>query len=143
MSGVTGKTVGHTERIGERVSTGGGGRVLDELAILDIEAADFHKITRRRATVGNELSNNSELLRSIDSEAGAVVGVVALGVWVKTAATSITLTRAPRAGASVWPVLLATVRGESVGNGVGLPNVHLIAAEALVVHVGLRKTEVR
>jgi hypothetical protein len=41
------------------------------------------------------------------------------------------------AGAGVGFVLKATVRGKGVGDGVGLPDVKLIAAEAEIAFIGL------
>ena len=58
-------------------------------------------------------------------------------VRVVPATIAVTLARATAAWASVGSVLEAAVGGEGVGDSVGLPDVHLIAAETLVVHVGL------
>lgn len=102
------------------------GCVLDDLAILDVQAANLGQ----DAVGGWELRDDSEGTGSIDDQPGAVVGVVSESVVVVAAAVLVAnafgLTFLACAG--VDTVYAARVGSVGGGRVVSLPDVHFIAA---------------
>lgn len=134
----SGRASRFAERSVDRVpARGAGNGVLDDHAVLDVDAVDLDEIAGRQAVVGDELGDHGERLGGVDGLSRAVEALRALCVRIVTAAVAVALAVATRARASVRPVLKAAMGGESVGNGVGLPDVHLIATLAGAVEVGL------
>ena len=113
--------------------------VLDNLAALDVEATDLRERAARRVVVGKELSDDGELGVGVDSLAGAVevlvthtvgVEIATVGVADATVAVVGTTASCTAAAAGLGPV--AGVRSIGSGNGVGLPNIHLVTAGTVV-----------
>lgn len=67
-----------------------GHRVLDDHTVLDVDAADLAEGTGGRVVVGDELGDNGEGLRGIDSVASAEERLVAETVSVEVAAVLVT-----------------------------------------------------
>ncbi len=114
-------------------------RVGDDLAVLDVEAADLREIARGRVVGGDELGDDGELGRGVDGFAGAQEGLVAHAPRVEVAAvlvadTVVTVVTVAAVGA--FAAGLAR-DGADVGcNGgthrVRLPDVHLVTARSVV-----------
>jgi hypothetical protein len=83
-----------TLKIGTYRVTGHAGdlrlRVLVDNAVLDVEAADLDKRAGRRASVGNELGDDGDLLGGVDSLARPKEGGIAHAVRVKIAPVLVT-----------------------------------------------------
>jgi hypothetical protein len=123
------------EWLGDRI-VGGHSRdvrlgVLDDLAVLDIETTDLFERARGSVVGGDELGDHGHLLGGVESEALAVKGLVAHAVRVEVAAGLVAVTRALCARAACLTRDCARMRGICGGNGVALPDVHLVAASAV------------
>jgi hypothetical protein len=109
--------------------------VLDDLAILDVQAADLSE-----DAVGRwELGDNGEGAGSVNDQTGAVEGAVAEGVVVVAAAVLVANSGGFtfRACAGVDAIDAAGVGGVGGGSIVSFPDVHFIAARAVSLGVGL------
>lgn len=118
----------------------------NNLAILDVEATDLDEVAGGGVVVGDELSNDRELLGGVDELVRAVVLPVALTVRVEVttigvAETSISVgSVALLASAALKASLvggLARVGSIGSGDGVGFPDVHLGTASAVVALAGV------
>jgi hypothetical protein len=111
-----------------------GGRRVD-FSVLDVFAVDGLE----DAVLAGELSDDGEGTSGVDDQLGAVV-ILLNPVWVQT--TAVLVAHAGGAAfvtvAAVETGLVAAVGGELVGAPVGLPDIHLVAADALALDVGLR-----
>lgn len=119
--------------------------VANDLAILNIETLDLRKLA---VAALDELGHDSHLLGGINVEAGAgaVEGVVALAVRVEIATIGIASSSIAggRVGATAG-IALAGLLGEALagmgsvgrGNLVGLPDIHLRAAGAVLANTGV------
>lgn len=115
-----------------------GGGLLDDLAVLDVEAADLAKVTGGSAVGGVELGDDGELALGVDVATGAVEGLIAETESIVVAAVAVTdaivavavaRTTLSGRGASRLASARATwVRGHCGGNRVGFPDVHFWAA---------------
>lgn len=127
--------------VGEGVGLGGHAgdvddRVLDDLAVLDVDALDLLEGAGVGAVGGDELGDDGHLLLSVDDLAGAEERGVAHAVGVEVAAVTVALavvalvvgTAVSVTGAADLTDGLARVRGEGGGDAVGLPDVHLTTA---------------
>lgn len=112
-------------------------RVLNDDAVLDVEALDLGKTT----IALDELGDDSDDLGGVNGElrAGTVERGVALAVAVEVAAIGVAVTAITVGGVSsaasvtlarVLGAVLTGVRGVSGGDVVGLPDIHLSAAAA-------------
>ncbi len=135
---VGGSHLGSAEVGGDRVEGGhardAGLRVHDDLVVLDVEAADLAERARGGVVVSEELRDDSEGLGGVDGHAGAVEGGVAHAERVEVAAVRVAKTaKAVRGRSAIVTSALslfldcARVGSEGGGDGVGLPNIHLIA----------------
>jgi hypothetical protein len=139
--------LGGAEVVGDGVEIGeageGGERVGDGLAVLDVEATDFGEGARSGVVVGDELGDDGEFGGSVDRLASAVEGSVTHteGVEVTTIGIANTIVTggdgAVFAGAASLAGDGAGVRGVGGGHGVGLPDIHLIAAGTEVTSTGV------
>lgn len=121
--------------------------VLDDLAVLHVDAADLLERARRGAGVGEELGDDSHLLSGVDGLSRAVerldahterVEVAAVGVaGAGVAAAGARATTASVARATRLLDVVAWVGGDGGGYRVGLPDVHLVAATAVVARSGV------
>jgi len=109
--------------------------VLNDLAILNVDATDLGETSGGRAAVGDELGDDGELLRGVDSEALAVEGFVALAEGVEVATIgiadgSVAVIGTTARGASALVETGGGTRMGGVGrrDGVGLPDIHLVTA---------------
>ena len=119
-----------------------GGRAADELAVLHVEALDLHQRSGVGAIVGDELSDHRERLLGVDFVVLAgtveVCGPHAVGVQVATVLVTETLPALTVVSVAALDVALTALRAYCaarmwrVGRGslVGLPDVHLDAADA-------------
>lgn len=135
--------LGLAEGIGEGVTgvaCDGGLRVGDNNAVLDVKSLDFAQGPSVSASVGDELSYNSENRVGVDNLAWAVELLVALAVRVEIASVGISNTSVSVSGVGTstsvtdahgLPSWVGRVRGESGGDGIGLPDIHLSAARAV------------
>lgn len=124
---------GSAEGVANGIVRGGDARdvgsgVLDHLAVLHIEAADFGKFTGSGTVRGDKLGDDGKFRGGVDSLLGAKERLVAEAVGVQVAAGFV-------AGAGCGAGL--AVRGADVGcvggvEGVGFPDVHFVAAGAVV-----------
>lgn len=113
-------------------------RVLDDDAILDVDAADLDEVSRRRVVGGDELGDDGDLLVGVDGEARAEEALGALAERVEVASilvansvvAFVTVT-ALSARAAILAVDGTYVRGHSSGIRVGLPDIHFIAASTI------------
>lgn len=124
-------------RVGDRITLGTSVSrlgVLDDLAVLNIEATNFGESTGGRVVVGDKLGDNCEFLGGIDGVAGACAIEVLDTLTIRIEITAIGI--ADRAVAVSNGAVLAAgdtrgsarMGGIGSGNGVGLPDIHLIAA---------------
>lgn len=113
------------------------GRIPDDPAILHIQPADLGQCACRCVIGSHELRDDGYRLGSVDGEAVAVVILCAELVGVVGASVPVADGVAFGAGARIQPSGVARVRGEDCGAGVGLPEVHLLAAGACAGGVGL------
>lgn len=103
---------------------------------LDPESLDVNKGTAWGSGVGDELSDDGDWLVGVNGEAGAwtIELQVTLAVRVDVASISITLggvsisNTTAETSALINTHLVARVRSVCVGNGVGLPDIHLVTA---------------
>lgn len=133
--------LGGAEVFGNRVNRGdtidSSDRVLDDFAVLDVEAADLNKVASGGVVGGDELGNDGERRVGVDGEAGAVEAGVAQAVGVEVAAILVADTVVALIAISTLGTCArrlsgdsASVRGVCRGDRVGLPNIHLRAAAA-------------
>jgi len=118
-----------------------GDGVGDDLAVLDVEAADLLESASAGAVVGNELGDDLEGLGSVDDLTGTIVVPLSETVWGEVATVSVAETTV-----AIWDTALlaraaleatvvcgvARMGGVGIGNGVGFPDIHLSAARAVV-----------
>ncbi len=78
-------------------------RVLDDYAVLKVQALDLNERAGRSSAVGDELSDDGELLAGIDSASGAVETSVAHAVGVEVATVGVA-----DGGVSVWLLAVAS-----------------------------------
>ena len=107
--------------------------VLDHLAILHIEAADFDEFTGGSAVRCDELGDDGEFGGGVNSLFGAKEGCVAKAVGVEVAAGFV----AGAGGGAGLAGGSANVRSVGGVEGVGFPDVHFIAAGAVVAISGV------
>jgi len=107
--------------------------VLNDLAVLNVDAADLGEGTAGGTGVGDELSDDGEFLGGVDSQSCTVEGLVTLAEGVEIATIGIADTGVA-AGGSASITLAASLRVDcarmgSVGSGVvvGFPDIHLVA----------------
>lgn len=118
------------------------GRIIDDLAILDVEAAVLLQVA---FVVGRELGDNGEWLGGVDDLVVAVVIRVAIGVGVVAASPFV----ADAVELALWTFalvesgLVARVRSKMVGAGVSLPDIELVAARAIALEVRLPRISQR
>ena len=110
-----------------------------DAAILNVETANLGEVSGGEAVVSEELGHDGELLGGVDCHPRAVELLVALVESVEGAAIAIALALASGSKAGVWAILQATVGGERIGDPVCLPDIHLVAADTVVLQVGLKK----
>lgn len=138
----------HAESVGDLVGLGDSGdvglRVLVDDTIHDVLAADLRESTGGGAIRGDELSDDGNLGVSVDGLAGAIEGGVAHAVGVEIASvlvadTLITFSTVTALGtfAAVLAVHGADVGSVGSGDGVSLPDIHLIAASAVATRSGV------
>lgn len=137
------------EFVGERVTwevEDGGLGVGDDPSILDVESLDLAQSSGVGASVGEELSDDSEDRVCVDSHTWAVERPVALAIRVEIASVRIGNASvsiggvSPSTGlacASALCLWLGGVRSEGGGDGVGLPNIHLSAARTVASKTGV------
>ena len=124
------------EGVGDRVAADAsnvGRRLVPDLASLDVLTTDLNKIAVGSVVRGDELSHHGERLGGVDGLAWAVerlvahpVGVEVATIPVAVALVAVTVARATSLIRSASGVARsAGVGGHSVGDLVGLPNVHL------------------
>jgi len=127
-----------------RNTSNGGLRVGNNLAVLGVEALDLSEVA---GGVGKELGNDGDLLGGVDDLALAVEAGVALAVRVEVAAVGIT--PATIAVGAVGTAALVAIADGLIGDGarmggegsshvVGLPDIHLRAASAVVTDTSVR-----
>lgn len=114
------------------------GRVLDHGTVLDVDSADLRESPSGGVVIGDELGDDSKDRRGVDGLAGAEEGLVTETVGVEVTSVLVTETiealvssSAIGAGASSLTGGGTWVRCECAGDGVGFPNVHLIAARSV------------
>ena len=117
---------GNTRNIGDGV--------LDHLAVLHIEAADFGKCAGGGAIRGDELGDDSELGGGVDGLLGAKERLVAEAVGVEIAAGFVA---GAGCGAGLSIDGAADVGGVRGVEGVGFPDIHFVAAGAVVTVSGV------
>jgi hypothetical protein len=112
--------------------------VLDDNTVLDIFSHD----SLENAILGWELGDNSEGLSGVDLEARTIV-VWGVSVLVRVVSASILVAQASLpalvAGATENTGCTASMRRDLVGTRVGLPDIHLVAANTLSLNVSLRR----
>jgi hypothetical protein len=130
---------------GVNASNVGWGVLVDD-AVLDVEAADLGEGTSVGTVSGDELGHDGELGVGVDGLASSVeagvahaVGVVVTAVLVADTLVALALTGITTvdAVAAVWTLLGATVGSVGVGDLVGLPDIHFIAARAIATLTGV------
>lgn len=141
-----GSLLGSAEVRGDRVAgntTNIRGRVGNHIAILHVDTLNLLEGTGSSAVTGDELSDNSHLGAAVDGLAGSEEGLVAHAVRVEVATIGVAgagvAVRGVRATA---PVSLAhsltggitRVGGQSSGDTVSLPDIHLSTAGAVVAN---------
>lgn len=118
--------------------------VLNDNAVLDIQAADLGEGTGGSVVGGDELSDNGDLLGGIDGLAGAIeVGVAhTVGVEITTifvAHTSITVVAITTGSTAAAGLASASARMRSIGSRdrVGFPDIHLSTASTVLADTGV------
>ena len=136
------------ERIGDRV-TGADAvdvdlGVLDDFAVLLVDTADLDELTGVGVALGDELGDNSELGAGVDKLAGAVEGGVAKTVRVEVAAVFVADTIVTFVAITTISTLAADLAVDGArmgsvcgGDGVGLPDIHLLAAGTVPAGAGV------
>lgn len=111
----------------------------DDCTVLDVEAADLSEVAAGGAVVGNELGDDGELLAGVDGHALAEEGLVAHTEGVEVATIGVTEAVVPvvtlaalSTRAASLDIDSAGMRGECSTHGVGLPDVHLVAASTVL-----------
>lgn len=118
--------------------------VLDDLAALHVNAADLAERARGGTGVRDELGHDGHLGARVDGEALAVERLVAHAEGVEIATVGIADALVPAVDGAVFASAAvhardgAGVRGVGGRDGVGLPDIHLIAARAVVARSGVR-----
>ena len=113
-------------------------RVLDDLAILDVETTDLAESTARRVGAGQELSDDGELGAGINREALSIEALVAHSEGVEITTIGVANTVVPRCDSTVFTGATGLSTDSAwmgcVGRGyrVGFPDIHLIAAGAII-----------
>ena len=110
--------------------------ILDDTAVLDVNTADLNKITSGLVVVGEELRDNSYLLRGVDSHALSEECLITHTERVEVAAVLVTDTGLSVVAVAAVSLVLAAglsldaayVRGDCRTHGVGFPDIHFIAA---------------
>ena len=104
---------------------------------MNIETLDVHESTGGSSGVSDELSDNGEWLGGVDGLAWTIEVEIAHAVRVDVASVSIALRSISVANTAVEARALvkavgavARMRSICVGNGVGLLDIHLVAASA-------------
>ena len=119
--------------------------VLDDLAVLDVDAANFREVAVGGSVGRDELSDNGELPAGVDglafTEEGLVThteGVEVASVFVADTTVTIVAVTTLSAGASGLTVGAANVRGVCGSVGVGLPDIHLVTTGAVLARARVR-----
>jgi len=120
--------------------------VLDDLAVLDVEATNLAEGAGCGTVAGDELGDDCELLGSVDGHALSVEGLVTHTEGVEVTTIGIANTGVAVGGttsiafAASLLVDCARVRSECSSVVVGLPDIHLVAASTVLtgscVYVG-------
>lgn len=105
------------------------GSVLDDAAVLNVQAADFEQFT---TAVGGELRDDGHGLVGVDIHALSVIIELANAVRVIWAAVLVTdaIIAALGASALVQAGDVARVRGDMGGSGISLPDIKFVAASS-------------
>ncbi len=118
--------------------------VLDDFAVLNVDTTDFDEVAGRGVVGGDELGDDGELGAGIDGQASAEEGLVSHAVRVEIAAILVTRSVVPLviitavgAGAALLSGNIANMRSVGGRLGVGFPDVHLIAARAVLAGSGV------
>lgn len=113
--------------------------ILNNLAILDIEATNFVKGARIGAIVGKELSDNGHPLGRVDGEISSVETLPSEAERVVVAATFVKdlVALVASAGPKARRASVARVRCVGGRLRIGLPYVHLVATGAFGLDVAL------
>ena len=125
-------------------------RVVDDLVVLLVLAADLGQLARGRAVVRDELRDHREGLAGVDGEVGpgpVEVGValperVVLAARLVADAAAAALAALAGVGARLARrrVVVAWVRSKLGGGAISLPQVHLVAAVSIAIQVCFRST---
>jgi len=140
--------LGGAEVGGDRVIGGHSGDVdlgvLDDLAVLDVDTADFLESSSVGSVGGQELGDDGHLLGGIEDETGAIergvthaVRVEVASILVANTTISVVTVTALGSRAAVWAVDAAAVGSIGGGDRVGFPEIHLIAACAVLALSGI------
>lgn len=120
-------------------------RVLDDVAVLYVQATDLSQITRARVVGGDKLGNDSELGTCVDSQARAEERLVTHTERVEVAAVLVTHAVVPVVTLTAVRTLTASlacnsayVRSNCRSHGVRLPDVHLDTARSVLSGTGIR-----
>ena len=110
-------------------------RVLDDLAVLDVNTTDLSELSVGRVIGGEELGDDGHLLGGVDCEPGAEEGCISHAVGIKVAAIGVADAIvavgggvAFRAAAAVLTLDSTGMSGIGSGYAVGFPDVHFVAA---------------
>ena len=134
---------------GKRISwdTGDGGlSVGNDFAILDVETLDLGQGAGVSSVISQKLGNESEWGVGIDDATRAIEGLISLAESIEvtsigvagTAISVVTVCPTARvSSAPDLPGLVAWVRSECRRDAVGLPNVHLSTARAMITGTGI------
>lgn len=117
-----------------------GSRVLNDLAILDIDAADLGESTGRGVVVRQELGDNGEGFAGVNGEVLAEEVLVTHAEGVEVATVTVAKTGVPRTlGVGAASLSGRRARMGSVGGGivVSFPDIHLRAASAIAASSGV------
>ena len=113
----------------------GGDGVLDDYAVLLVLSTDLCQCAGRAPVASDELSSYGERPRRIDGATWAVVALLAHGVGIEAATRLVAHRGTLTTGAAKGAGGAARVRRQCCGDGVCLPQVHLLAAPAQVLGV--------
>jgi len=112
--------------------------VLDDLAVLYVDATDLLEFAVGSAIRGDELGNDGKFLLCVDGHARSVerlvthaVGVEVAAIWVADSAVAVVGGVALGVGASVLPRHGAWMGSVGGSDGVGFPDIHLVTAGAI------------
>jgi len=135
---LVGAELGGDRVVGSSDSRNVGLGVLDNLSTLDVETSNFAESAGGGVVVGQELSNNSEGLAGIDGETLAIERLVTHAERVEVAAIGIANTAVTRSDSTIISLAAslavngARVGGEGGGDGVGFPDIQLVAARTVL-----------